>query len=215
MSEAPASRLLRADGSTPARTNEPIVGLPCEGCEAVFQGLPETIAWSERLAPETEPGQPLRIDGVVRDASGQPRSGVIVYAYQTDARGYYPRAENSPGPDAQRHGRLRGFARTDAAGRYRFHTIRPAGYPDSDLPEHVHMHVIEVGRCSYYIDDIMFDDDPRLTDAAREQYSSGRGGQGIARPVKDGDTWLVTRDIVLGERIPGYAACEQGRAPAR
>jgi protocatechuate 3,4-dioxygenase beta subunit len=67
------------------------------------------------------------------------------------------------------------------------------------------MHVIEVGRCTYYIDEIMFEDDARLTEASRAHLTSGRGGSGIVVPVRDATGgWVVTRDITLGERIPGY-----------
>ena len=183
----------------------PIVGLPCEGCEAVFQGLPETLEWSSRIAPIDEPGEPMRIEGTVRDGDGRAVGGVIVYAYQTNSRGLYPPDEGFRGQAARRHGLLRGWAQTDADGRYRFDTIRPAGYPDSDLPQHVHMHVLEVGRCTYYIDDILFEDDPRLTEARRRSLVTGRGGSGVVAPVLDeSGTWVVRRDIVLGAEIPGY-----------
>jgi len=66
------------------------------------------------------------------------------------------------------------------------------------------MHVIEVGHCTYYIDDILFEDDPRLTAEARRQSSRGRGGNGVVKPARDGGSWVVVRDIVLGEKIPGY-----------
>lgn len=182
-----------------AAAREPVVGGPCEGCELVFVGQPPTMGASARIAPAAEPGEALAIDGVVRDEAGQPVAGVIVYAYQTNAQGRYP-------PATTRHGALRGFARTDAAGAYHFDTIRPASYPDSDLPEHVHLHVIERGRCTYYIDDLMFSDDPRLTSAHRATQT-GRGGAGIATPVKDGATWRVRRDIVLGAGIDDHARC--------
>lgn len=187
------------------RVREPIVGLPCDGCEVAFDGLPTTLHSSARIAPEGSPGQPMRIEGTVRDRRGQVAPGIIVYAYHTDASGRYPRDPTRTGPMAFHHGRLRNWAQTDAQGRYRFDTIRPAGYPDSDLPAHVHMHVIEPGRCTYYIDDILFEDDPRLTAEKRRQSNRGRGGSGIATPTKDDSgTWVVTRDIELGERIPGY-----------
>ena len=147
------------------------------------------------------------IEGTVKDRSGKPAPGVIVYAYHTDARGIYPREEHSSGG---RHGRLRGWAKTDGKGDYRFDTIRPAGYPDTDIPSHVHMHVIEVGRCTYYIDDLLFDDDPRLS-AEERNRRTGRGGNGIAVPRKDAaGTWLVRRDIVLGQKVPGYPG-DQGK----
>ena len=38
-----------------AATREPIVGLPCEGCEAVFEGLPAELDWRTRLAAVGEP----------------------------------------------------------------------------------------------------------------------------------------------------------------
>jgi protocatechuate 3,4-dioxygenase beta subunit len=183
------------------RAAEPVVGGPCEGCEDVFAGLPDSLAWSSTIAPEREPGQRMRIDGTVRDGEGRPVPGVIVYAYHTNAKGLYPQSPHS------RHGRLRGWARTDEQGRYRFDTIRPAGYPNSDLPAHVHMHVIEVGRCTYVIDDIQFEDDPRLS-AAHRRMAQERGGAGIVTPRRaESGRWLVTRDIVLGEHIPDYEDC--------
>ncbi len=185
--------------------HEPIVGLPCEGCEAVFEGLPATLASATRIAAEGEPGQPMRIEGTVRDSSGRPVGGVIVYAYHTNANGIYPTDQQTRGQSAVRHGRLRGWVKTDENGRYRFETIRPAGYPNTDIPAHVHMHVIEVGRCTYYIDDILFDDDPRLTLEMRSKLTLGRGGNGIVTPKQDtAGVWLVTRDIVLGKNVPDY-----------
>ena len=194
-------------GQSAGRPREPIVGLPCEGCEAVFEGLPETLSPRARIAPIGEQGQPMTIEGTVVDRQGRPRSGLIVYAYQTNAQGVYPTDDRFAGQAAFRHGRLRAWVQTDTNGRYTFDTIRPAGYPNTDLPQHVHMHVLEVGRCTYYIDDLMFEDDPRLTPAMLARLTSGRGGNGVARPrTTDAGVQLVTRDIVLGERIPGYPA---------
>ena len=185
-----------------ATAHEAILGGPCDGCEWVFEGMPDSLSWNTRIAPASERGEPMRIDGVVRDRAGRPVSGVIVYAYHTNAQGTYPR---DPAHPAVRHGRLRAWARTDSAGRYRFDTIRPAGYPDTDIPVHVHMQVIEPGCCEYTIDNIMFDDDPRLTTSKRKQMASGHGGNGIVHPTRDANgTWHVTRDIILGEKIPGY-----------
>ncbi len=192
--------------STGTRAREPTVGLPCEGCGAVFEGLPETLDWHSRIAPRDEPGEPLRIEGTVFGTEGRPAADVIVYAYHTNAHGIYPREEPLKGQAAHRHGRLRGWARSDERGRYRFDTIRPASYPSTDIPAHVHMHVIEIGRCTYYIDDILFNDDPLLSQRERTG-SRGRGGTGIVMPKKAaGGGWAVTRDIILGERIPGYPA---------
>jgi len=184
---------------------ERVVGLPCEGCTSVFDGMPDEMRSAVRIAPENEPGEAMVIVGVVRDATGRPVEGVVVYAYHTNADGVYPSGNGARTDEAQRHGRFRAWARSDADGRYRFETIRPGSYPNTSAPQHVHMHIIEPGRCTYYIDDLHFDDDPNLT--AAERRRPGRGGSGIATPARDeSGAWIVTRDIVLGERVPGYPA---------
>lgn len=197
-----------ACAAEPAATTgarEPVVGLPCEGCEAVFEGLPAALPSEGRIAPPGEPGRPLRIVGTVFTAAGQPAPGVVVYAYQTNDQGLYPPDAQHRGTAAHHHGRLRGWVRTDDQGRYTFNTVRPGGYPRSDLPAHVHMHVIEPGRCTYYIDDILFADDPRLTAAKKAELVLGRGGSGLAAPIRGGDgVQVVRRDIHLGRNIPGY-----------
>jgi protocatechuate 3,4-dioxygenase beta subunit len=189
-------------GATEQNAHERFLG-SCQGCEQMFVGMPTTLAWSTRLVPANEPGEPMQIDGVVRDSSGHPAKGIIVYAYHTNSKGLYP--PNPKYPDLH-HGGLRGWAKTGADGRYHFDTIRPAGYPDADgIPAHVHMSVIEPGRVSYYIDEIVFDDDPRLTEKTRHEVSNGRGGPAITHPTRDAKgVWHVTRDIVLGENIPDY-----------
>jgi protocatechuate 3,4-dioxygenase beta subunit len=184
---------------------ERVVGLPCEGCELVFTGIPKVIESASRIAPPQEPGEPMQINGVVRDQQGKPVSGVVVYAYQTNAKGIYPGADRSSSQSMTRHGLLRSWAKTDATGRYRFDTIRPGGYPNTTIAQHVHMHVIEPGRVTYFIDDIVFTDDPRLTSETRKTYEHGRGGSGVVTPKKDAaGKWLVTRDIVLGQGVTGY-----------
>tara|TARA_R110000782_G_scaffold102483_10_gene189588 strand:+ start:1999 stop:2661 length:663 start_codon:yes stop_codon:yes gene_type:complete len=178
----------------------PVVGLPCEGCDTVFVGMPAAPGPETRVAAATEPGEALTIRGTVRDAGGRAVSGIVVYVYHTDAEGLYPRDE----VHRTRHGRLRAWARTDELGRYTFHTVRPGSYPGTDEPQHVHMHVIEPGRCTYYIDDLLFDDDPLLTPARRAALT-GRAGSGVAVPTRDDrGVWQAGRDIMLGRNIPGY-----------
>ncbi len=186
---------------TPTLTaREPILGQPCEGCEEVFNGLHEPLASQSRIAPVDAEGTALTLTGTVRDRSGEARPGVVLYAYQTDHRGLYPNA----GPGGSQHGTYRGWVRTDDAGHFRFDTIRPARYPDSELPEHIHLHVLEAGCGTYYIDDVMFSDDPMLTPVMRRSLATGRGGTGIVDPDLVDKTWQVRRDIVLGTGISDY-----------
>lgn len=116
-------------GGASAAPREPVTGLPCEGCEAVFEGLPAQLYSRAHIGPPSAPGQPMVLRGTVFGQDGKPRQGVVVYAYQTNARGLYPTAARAAGAASRRHGLLRGWARTDAQGRYAFDTIRPAGYP--------------------------------------------------------------------------------------
>jgi protocatechuate 3,4-dioxygenase beta subunit len=190
-----------------AAQREPIVGLPCEGCEAVFEGLPNSVASRTRIAPPDEAGQAMVVSGRVFDAQGKPRAGIIVYAYQTNNQGIYPTTDRHPELASHRHGLLRAWARSNAQGYFAFDTIRPAGYPGTDLPAHIHMHVIEPGCATYYIDDIMFKDDPRLTAKQIDRLTLGRAGSGISMPIRYQGIWYITRDIYLGLNIPGYPAC--------
>jgi protocatechuate 3,4-dioxygenase beta subunit len=195
--------------ATSAYAREPIVGLPCEGCEAVFDGLPAHLAPRSRIAPQSEPGQPMTVTGRVLGTDGKPRPGVIVYAYQTNARGIYPPPSNARDRASDRHGLLRGWAVAGPDGRYAFETIRPGSYPSRDVPAHIHMHVIEPRCATYYIDDIMFTDDPLLTKEEARRHNVGRGGTGIVAPTLPNGRWLVTRDIRLGFNIPGYPKCSR------
>ncbi len=197
-------------GSAVAR--ERIVGLPCEGCESVFEGRTSTLTSTARIGRIDEPGEHMVLNGIVRNRARQPVAGVIVYAYQTNSNGIYPTDENRLGQASHRHGKLRAWAKTNAQGEYEFETIRPAGYPGTDLPQHIHMHIIEPGRCTYYIDDVMFLDDPLLTATKRRQLTGGRGGDGVSMPTRvQGRNgvlqWRLSRDIMLGEKISGYDGC--------
>lgn len=185
---------------TPARE----VGGRCEWCEGMYEGMPQELSWETSLAPASEPGERLEISGVVYRSDGvTPAPGVILYFYQTDAEGYYPRALGATGA-ARRHGRLRGWLKTNARGQYKFRTIKPAPYPNGGIPAHIHPIVKEPDANEYYIDDYEFDDDPLLT-ASQRAGRSGRGGSGIIRLRGDGSGgWIGSRDIVLGRNVPDY-----------
>jgi protocatechuate 3,4-dioxygenase beta subunit len=171
----------------------------CEGCGA--REAPASLAAEARLAPPGEPGTPLVVTGVVYRPDGRtPAAGVLVYAYHTDATGVYPPRPGATGNSAP-HGRLRGWLRTDARGRYRLTTIRPAPYPRRDDPAHIHLTVTPPGGEERWIDSIVFDDDPLLT-ARRRRELRDVGGSGVVRATRDrGGVLRAARDVVL-ERWP-------------
>jgi protocatechuate 3,4-dioxygenase, beta subunit len=185
---------------------EPIVGLPCEGCEFVFVGMPVDVASHVQIAADGVPGERLHLRGRVLDVKGTPVPGVIVYAYHAYRSGGAPRHSRL----SAFHGNLRAWARTDAQGYYSFATIRP-GQPANGLQAgHIFMQVLEPGRCTYSIDAVLLTDDLRMKADQRPAATLDRGGSGMALPAKDSaGVWQVARDIYLGRNISGYEQCSR------
>jgi protocatechuate 3,4-dioxygenase beta subunit len=131
---------------------------------AIQAGLPSTL---EVTTPQ-EPGVPLTINGLVRDAAGHPAAGAMLHVYQTDSTGRYTRER----PMDEPHARLNGRLRADSAGRFVIHTIRPGGYPQAirlgdrerHIPAHVHIDVQAAGTAERKLQ-VVFSDDPNLTDS--------------------------------------------------
>jgi protocatechuate 3,4-dioxygenase beta subunit len=124
------------------------------------------------ITSPNEPGDPLIVVGRVSDSQGRPVKAAVVYAYQTSNKGWYAdRAAHISGNEGDRkHARLFGYLKTDGEGRFEVRTIRPGGYPDSDLPAHIHVEVDRpTGAADNLITEIQFDDDPRLTTVRRQQ----------------------------------------------
>lgn len=120
---------------------------------------------------------------------------MVLYVYHTNSAGLYGNG-SSRSEWSRRHGRLRGWVKTGADGRYRFDTIKPAPYPDADLPAHLHFTVLEPGRRPYYIDDIVFDGEFGVTASYRARQEL-RGGSGIVRLGRSGGVWTARRDVRL------------------
>lgn len=113
--------------------------------ERAQQQRPARIGTTARIAPAAEPGDPLVIRGRLLKEDGTPAGDTVVFAYQTDRGGLYDRRENGP-----HSWRLRGWARTDAEGRFTFETIRPGSYPASNNPPHVHFTAYLPGGARYH-----------------------------------------------------------------
>lgn len=186
----------------------------CIECLGAYEGFPGRIRSRARMVPRDEPGERLIVTGLTLGPDGRPRSGVVVYAFQTNQAGVYPDPEPARSTFSQSHGRLRAWARTDRDGRFTFDTIRPGAYPDGREPEHIHMVVIEPGCATYFIEDIHFSDDP-LLGKVPEQYRgmlfSGIGGSGLRTPYRDkSGAFAVSRDIELGKNVENYPGCGDG-----
>ncbi len=115
------------------------------------------------IAPNDEPGKKIKVVATIKDKDGKPVANALVYLYQTDSRGWY--AADAPHVTMNegdfRHARLFGYLKTDKNGKIELHTVKPAGYPQSDLPAHIHVQVSANGYRNYGTE-FLFQDDERL-----------------------------------------------------
>lgn len=180
------------------------VGGGCDGCELMYVGMPQIINTVDTSSGWFEEGQKLLVTGVVYNLDGKtPASDVIIYYWQTDHNGYYSPKEGMD-EKAKRHGHIRGWVKTDDNGKYSIYTVRPAPYPNSDIPAHIHTSIKEPDIANeYYIDEFVFDDDRLLTTEKRSALEN-RGGSGVLRVLISDELQISEHNIILGLNIPNY-----------
>jgi len=185
------------------KNTKKLVGGSCEGCEAIYEYGNKALNAVDTLPGFTAAKEQLKITGTIYKKDGKtPAKDVILYAYQTNEKGIYPKRNASKGWE-KRHGYIRGWIKTDASGKYTLYTFRPASYPSTTIPQHIHITIKEPEKNEYYIDDFYFDDDPNLTNRIRNR-SNFRGGSGIIKPKNVNSMLIANRNIILGKNIPNY-----------
>lgn len=138
----------------------------------LFRELIKKYASKEVLSIvcDTIPGRKIKVIGTVTANDGKPVAGVVVYLYHTDSRGWY--AADKPhvgGNEGDRgHARLFGYVKTGKEGKFELHTIKPKGYPQSDLPAHIHVEIVAPGY-QPVITELLFNDDERLVGQIRQR----------------------------------------------
>lgn len=183
--------------------NNTIIGGPCEGCEAIYENKNKRLKNTDTFPGFSSGNEKIMISGVVYQLDGKtPASNVILYLYHTDTSGKYPKRDNSTGWEA-RHGYLRIWLKTNEKGIYKFYTTRPASYPNSSVPQHIHIVVKEPNKLEYYVEDFFFSDDPHITPNIVNRKRP-RGGSGVITLQKKNDILEGKRDIILGLHIPNY-----------
>ena len=140
--------------------------------ETAFRNIIEKYCKAETISiiTDTIPGRKIKVMGTIKNAEGSPVVSALVYMYQTDSRGWYAADASHVlmNEGDMRHARLFGYVRTDKDGKFELQTIKPAGYPRSDLPAHIHVHVWAEGYRSF-VNEFLFDDDERLVGSIRSE----------------------------------------------
>ncbi|MES2747864.1 MAG: intradiol ring-cleavage dioxygenase [Bacteroidota bacterium] len=180
------------------------VGGGCDGCEIMYIDMPTNLSSVDTSLGWTERGQKLIVTGKVYQLNGTtPAPNVIIYYWQTDNNGLYS-PTNSMNEKAKRHGRIRGWVKTDTNGKFTIYTIRPAPYPNDNLPAHIHLAIKEPDvDTEYYTDELVFDDDKLLT-IEKRKAAENRGGSGILKISQSNGIQRAEHIIVLGRNIPNY-----------
>ena len=155
------------------------------GLVMIHRPAPEILSSETRIVPLKEPGKALTIEGQVFAPDGvTPTPGITVYAYNTDAEGYYG-ADHKEYPP-----RLYGWMRTNDDGRFELHTILPGHYPEMHVPAHVHFTVWGGSYPPQWTEELRFEGDPYITPDMLA-LSKAKGEFGSIQPLTS------TRDGVL------------------
>ncbi|MTI32368.1 intradiol ring-cleavage dioxygenase [Xanthovirga aplysinae] len=181
-----------------------IVGGGCEVCQLMYVGMPTNIKSVDYSLGWKEEGQKLLVTGTVYRLDGKtPAPNIVIYYWHADPNGNYSPREGME-EKARPHGYLRGWVKSDKNGKYSIYTLKPGHYSTDDTPAHIHLSVKEPHLDNeYYIDDLVFDDDKRLTARERRAFKN-RGGSGILKVSSYKDMQIAQHDIILGLNILNY-----------
>jgi protocatechuate 3,4-dioxygenase beta subunit len=141
---------------------------------------------------ERAQGQVIYVWGRVLNTAGEPLPGVAVEVWQANTHGRYAHpGDHNPAP-LDPH--FQGFARivTDAQGRYRVKTIKPAGYPAGGFNRPPHIHFDISGKSSRLVTQMYFAGEP-LNDTDPLLASTGSNRDSLIVTLRE-----PTRDLDPG-----------------
>ena len=144
-------------------------------------------------------GQRTDLSGRIVDTNGRPLTGVRIEIWQCDANGRYHHPRDNRQVALDEHFQGHGHAITDAAGNYRFRTIRPVQYPGRT--PHIHAAVFPSGHRPF-VTQIYIKDEPRnAQDFLFNSIPVERRPLVMAefKPTNGGDTEFVAQfNLVIG-----------------
>jgi protocatechuate 3,4-dioxygenase, beta subunit len=182
---------------TTAEVNDSSCDNPDADIECCFVNMPKQLTSVMIISDDDSNSEKLIISGTVyKKNKNTPYPDVIIYAYHTDTQGLYSKKGNETGVQKW-HGSHHGWCKTDKNGNYRIETIRPASYPKSTAPAHIHSAIkVPDNATPFYITDFLFKDDPYLPKTQQNKFSY-QGGSGVVDVKKINNQWVGKRDIVL------------------
>lgn len=147
------------------------------------ESRPKNLSSSSIIVSQDEPGVPLVVHGQIFKPNGhEVANNTLIHLYHRDHTGF----DFGLNDNELSTWRLQGWAKTDAQGKFEFHTIRPA--PDHIGREggHFHFTVVSIEFGKQWAQKIHFFDDPKISD--REKQLSAASGQfGWLKEVKTFD----------------------------
>ncbi len=97
-----------------------LVGLSCEGCEAIFKYGDRKLSSIDTLPDFNDDGTKLKVTGTAYQPNSKPfAKGVILYINHTNQKGIYPTRGDEIGW-GKRYGYIRSWVRIDINGEYSF-----------------------------------------------------------------------------------------------
>ena len=167
---------------------------------AQFPPLPDLSVVNGKAAL----GERIIVAGTVMDEDGRPVPNTIVEIWQANASGRYqhPGDQHDAPLDANFRGAGRVF--TDAAGRYRFVSVKPGAYPwrnhpNAWRPAHIHFSLFGSGFAARLITQMYFPGDPLL--ALDPVFNAVPDEAARQRMVADFDIALTRPEWALGYRF--------------
>ncbi|WP_136666977.1 intradiol ring-cleavage dioxygenase [Flavobacterium sp. H122] len=170
---------------------------PDANINCCFKNMPERLTSTMVIPSNDSNGEKMVLNGTIyKKDKSTPYPNIILYAYHTDSKGEYSKKGNEK--EVQKwHGSHYGWCKTDENGNYRIETIRPASYPGTTNPAHIHAAVkTQDKQVPFYITDFVFKDDPLLTKIQPNKFSY-QGGTGVVDVKKVNNVWIGKWDIIL------------------
>ena len=192
--------MMTCKAATPAQKTESVLALIKKnaapaGTEARGAiDAPDDVSWKTALSKKSDKDEPMIISGTIFQPDGKtPAPNVLIYFYHTDSDGFYGRRGEV------RDGHFRGWMLTDAKGRYKFSSIKPAPYPNRTEAAHVHMTLTGKTFKEDSINTILFEGDKFIKEQERNSVGKWdefipilkleKGADGILRGTRDFKLW--------------------------